>query len=153
MPASCVTEQQRLFPRLHRSVFIQPFLFAHFLKTLALIFSAAGPATVSIHALTVELWSLLLYVRGMALEAAPVLEALLFSFLTILEINNDQDLVNYAKELLETQAWVQQVFDNLPGGSEEGERARTLAAGCLVRMAEVIEKHQRALMGAAASFA
>jgi len=38
------------------------------------------------------------------------------------------------------------------GGGEEDERVRMLAAGCLVRIREVVEKYQALLMGDMASF-
>ena len=58
----------------------------------------------------------------------------------------------HAKELLETREWVQTVFEKVGGGSEEGERARMLAAGVLTRTREVVEKHQRMLLGAMADY-
>ena len=70
--------------------------------------------------------------------------------MTLLEINNDnqRDLAqDHSKELLETQAWVEQIFENVRGGSEEGDRIRMLAAGVLVKTREVVEKYQRLLLG------
>ncbi|MCJ1243053.1 telomere binding protein [Trapelia coarctata] len=132
------------------NVFSTPFLLTHFLKTLSLILNASGASTLSLPALTTEFWSLLLSLRTTALSAPPVLEALLFSFLTLLEINsnNQRGLAeDHAKELLETQAWAEQVFEKIGGGSEEGDRVRMLAAGVLVRTREVVEKYQRLLLG------
>ena len=88
--------------------------------------------------------------RQAALNAPPVLEALLFSFLTLLEINNNDPrriAEDHGSELIETQAWVEQVFQNLGGGSDEGEKARVLAASILVRSKEIIDKYQRMLAG------
>jgi len=68
----------------------------------------------------------------------------------LLEINgnNQRGLAeDHAKDLLETQAWAEQVFEKIGGGSEEGDRIRTLAAGVLVRTREVVEKYQRLLLG------
>ena len=137
------------------NVFSQPFLLSHFLKTLSLILNASGASTLSLPALTTEFWSLLLSLRIAAQDAPPVLEALLFSFLTLLEINNDnqRDLAqDHSKELLETQAWVEQIFENVRGGSEEGDRIRMLAAGVLVKTREVVEKYQRLLLGDLVNF-
>jgi telomere length regulation protein len=132
------------------SPFNTAYLLTHFLKTVALIFHASGPSTVSLPMLTRELWALLLSLRGAALGALPVTEALLFALLTVLEVNgNDQRRLaeENAQELLETQAWAEQVFERVGGGSEEGERVRMLAAGVLTRAHEVVEKYQRLLMG------
>ena len=132
------------------SIFKNHFLQAHFLKTLALILSASGTSTLSLPAMTVEFWGLLLSVRTAALGAKPVLEALLFGFLTILDINsNDQRRIaeEHSRELLETQAWTEQVLESLGTGTKEDEKIRLLAAGVLVRAKEVVDKYQRLLMG------
>ena len=132
------------------SLFKNHFLQSHFLKTLALILSASGTSTLSLPAMTVEFWALLLSVRMAALAAKPVLEALLFGFLTILDINsNDQRRIaeDHSRELLETQAWTEQVLENLGMGSKEDEKVRLLAAGVMVRAKEVVDKYQRLLMG------
>jgi len=68
----------------------------------------------------------------------------------LLEINgnNQRGLAeDHSKDLLETQAWAEQVFEKIGGGSEEGDRIRMLAAGVLVRTREVVEKYQRLLLG------
>lgn len=99
--------------------------------------------------MTTEFFDLLLSLRARASDA-PVLEALLFSFLTLLDINssNQRRLAEeHAKELLEMREWVQMMFEKLGGGSEEGERVRMLAAGVLMRAGEVVDKYQRLLLG------
>ena len=132
------------------SAFKTSFLQAHFIKTLALILAASGTSTLSLPAMTVEFWSLLLSLRAAALSAKPVLESLLFAFLTILDINsNDQRRVaeDHSRELLETQAWVEKVVENHGAGTKEDDKVRVLAAGVLVRAKEVVYKYQRLLMG------
>lgn len=131
-----------------------PFLLTLYLKTLSLILHASGSSTLSLPQMTAEFWDLLLSLRGHAADL-PVLEALLFAFLTLLDINGSNQArlaEEHAKELLETQEWVQMVFAQVGGGSEEGERARMLAAGVLTRTREVVEKHQRMLMGALTNY-
>ena len=126
-----------------------PFLLALYLKTLSLIFHASGSSTLTLPQMTAELWDLLLSLRSHAADL-PVLEALLFALLTLLDINgNNQRRIaeEHAKELLETQEWVQTVFAKVGGGSAEGERARMLAAGVLTRTQEIVGKHQRMLLG------
>lgn len=131
-----------------------PFLLNHLLRTLSLILHASGTSAVSLPQMTSEFWDLLLSIRPRAVELT-VLEALLFSLLTIFEINqNDQRTIaeEHAKKLLETQQWVEGIFEQVGGGSEEGEKVRMLAAGVLVRAREVVEKYQRLLLGDLADF-
>ena len=99
--------------------------------------------------MTSEFWELLLSVRSAAIGDSTVLEALLFSLLTLLEINQDRSRIalDHPKELLETQEWVQQVFESTRGGDEEGERVRMLAASILVSVRDTVDKHQRLLLG------
>ncbi|MCJ1389293.1 telomere binding protein [Xylographa bjoerkii] len=130
--------------------FMHPALLSHFLKTLALILHAAGPSAPVLPALTAEFFALLLSLRTVALAASPVLEALLFGLLTLLELNAERQQAlaeECAKELLETQAWVEGVFERLGGGSAEGERARGLAAGVLVRVRECVERWEAVVRG------
>lgn len=99
--------------------------------------------------MTSEFFDFLLSLRSRALDL-PVLEALLFSFQTLLDVNssNQRRLAEeHAKELLETREWVQMVFEKVGGGSEEGDRVRMLAAGVLTRVGEVVDKYQRILLG------
>ncbi|KAL6715766.1 telomere binding protein [Lecanora helva] len=131
------------------STHTSPFLLSHLLKTLALILHASGSSTLSLPQMTAEFWDLLLSLRPRAADPS-VLEALLFAFLTMLNINGG-DLGRlareHAKELLETQDWVGTVFERVGGGSEEGDKIRMLAAGVLMRTREVVEKYQRSLVG------
>lgn len=86
------------------------------------------------------------------------MESLLFGFLTVLEINEDKRRLVDAqgRQLLETQEWVEGVFAKLGAGaggaSEEDQKVRMLAAGCLVRIRECVEKYQALLMGDLASY-
>ncbi len=70
--------------------------------------------------------------------------------MTLLDINeNDQRRLaeEHAKELLETERWVEAVFERVGGGSVEGDRIRMLAAGVLMRTRKCVERYQRVLMG------
>ncbi|KAI9802413.1 MAG: hypothetical protein M1825_002796 [Sarcosagium campestre] len=147
-------------------VYLSPHLLPTFIRTLVVIVHAAGASAPVLPQVTSEMWDLLLAVRVHAVGEAPVLEAVLLALLTLLDLNAGryrQLAEEHARELHETMAWVQQVFDGLRGGGsgggvggwgkdDEGERARTLAAGVLVRGREVVEKYQRVLMGEGVSF-
>lgn len=137
------------------NVVFQPYLLTLFLKTLSLLIHASGPSTLSLPQMTSEFWNLLLSLRTQSIGDSTVVEALLFAFLTILEINDDKrTLVEaHGRQMLETQEWVEGVFSKMnSSGSEEDERIRMLAAGCLVRIREVVEKYQSLLMGDLVSF-
>lgn len=135
------------------NVVFQPYLLTLFIKTLALLIHSSGPSTLSLPQMTSEFWDLLLSLRVQGVGDVTVVEALLFAFLTLLEINEDKRTLveRHGRQLLETQEWVEGVFGRF-GGSEEDERVRMLAAGCLVRIREVVEKYQALLMGDVVGF-
>jgi len=136
------------------NITFEPFLLALFIKTLSLLLHASGPSSLSLPQMTSEFWDLLLSLRTQSIGDVTVVEALLFGFLTLLEVNEDKRrLVDaHGRQMLETQEWVEGVFGRVKGGNEEEERVRMLAAGCLVRIREVVEKYQALLMGDLASF-
>lgn len=106
--------------------------------------------------MTTELWDMLLAARGSAMRDAggAVLEAVLFGFLTLLNINEGNRTLasDHATRLVETHDWVRTVFEQSSGGDEQSDRMRTMAAAVLVATTEVIEKYQRLLMGSMIDF-
>jgi len=136
------------------SIFFSPYLLPTFLRTLAVILHASGPGTLALPDMTRELWELLFSLRMTALSEKEVatLEALLFAFLMLLEVNEDKERLarEFAKELVETQEWAKMVLERMQGasvGDEEGERVRMLAAGVVVRVGEVVERWHRLMLG------
>lgn len=135
------------------SIYTSPLLLPQFLHTLALILQAAGPHAPALPQMTAELWDLLLGVRAAAQDDRRVLGAHLFALLVLLETNEDKERVatEHGTRLVETQAWVQSVFEGLAGAvgraGVEDDRVRVLAAGVAVRCQEVVEKYQRRLVG------
>jgi telomere length regulation protein len=105
--------------------------------------------------LTNELWDLLLSLRTNALRENDVktLDAILFAFLTLLELNEDkQRLANeHARELVETQEWAKLVLDQYgsESGQEESEggKVKMLAAAVVLKCHEVVERWQRLMLG------
>ncbi|TAQ89723.1 hypothetical protein B7494_g1950 [Chlorociboria aeruginascens] len=137
------------------NIVFQPHLLTLFIKTLSLLLHASGPSALSLPQMTSELWDLLLGLRTQSIGDITVIEAMLFAFLTILEINGDQRglVERHGREILETKEWVEAVFGRVgSAGSEEDEKVRMLAAGCLVRIGEVMEKYQALMMGDLSSF-
>lgn len=139
----------------NQNIVFQPHLLSTFVKTLALLLHASGPSTLSLPQMTSEFWDLLLSLRTLSIGDVVVVKSMCFAFLTLLEVNDDKRVLveRHGRQLLETQEWVEGVFGRLgSAGSEEDESVRMLAAGCLVRIAEVVEKYQALLMGDLASF-
>jgi telomere length regulation protein len=137
-----------------KNVIFEPYLLSSFLKTLSLIMHASGTSTLQLPQMTNEMWDLLLSLRTQANGERSVEEAILFGFMTLLEVNQDKRRLaeTYGRELLETQSWVELVFERLGTGSEEDDKTRALAAGVLFKIREVVEKYQALLVGDLSSF-
>ena len=136
-----------------KSVIFESYLLSSYLKTLSLLLHASGTNTLQLPQMTREFWDLLLALRSHTVGENAVGEAVLFGFMTILELNQDQRRLaeQHGREMLETQRWVEAFFGTLGQGKEE-ERSRTLAAGVLFRLKEVVQKYQALLMGDLTSF-
>lgn len=136
------------------NVIFESFLLSSYLKTLSLIMHASGSSTLQLPQMTSEFWDLLLAIRSHTIGDKSVREAVLFGFMALLEVNRDKRRLSekHGRELLETQRWVEAIFGSIGEGGEEEERARTLAAGVLYRIREVVEKYQALLMGDLVNF-
>ncbi|KFY35767.1 hypothetical protein V494_05610 [Pseudogymnoascus sp. VKM F-4513 (FW-928)] len=137
-----------------KNVIFESFLLSSYLKTLSLIMHASGTSTLQLPQMTSEFWDLLLAVRSHTIGDKAVREAVLFGFMTLLEVNGDKRRLSekHGRELMETQRWVEATFSSIGEGGGEEERARTLAAGVLYRIREVVEKYQALLMGDLVNF-
>ncbi len=137
-----------------KNVIFEPYLLSSFLKTLSLILHASGASTLQLPQMTSEFWDLLLSLRTHGQGAQSIVEALLFSFITLLEVNEDKRRLAevHGRELLETQGWVELLFQSLGTGTEEDDKVRALAAGVLFKIREVVEKYQALLMADLSSF-
>ncbi|KAI7217961.1 hypothetical protein KC333_g3867 [Hortaea werneckii] len=135
-----------------------PFVLVTFLKTIALLLHASGPATLGLASITAEFWDLLLGLRVQAAGDISVLEAVLFGLLTLLEVNQEgyeRLAAEVPRQIAESQQWVNVVFEKVgggemvvSGGSKEEEKVRTLAAGVMVRLGEIVKGEQRRVFGA-----
>ncbi|ROV97217.1 hypothetical protein VSDG_04719 [Cytospora chrysosperma] len=137
-----------------RGIIFQPFLLSLYIRTLALLLHAAGPSTLALPDMTAELWGLLLgsSVQAQAAGDLGVTHAVLFALLTMLEVNEGRmrDVCqSMAREVVETQEWVAQIFGGIRGDGGGGEEndVRMLAAGVLIRIREGMEKYRALLMG------
>lgn len=74
-----------------------------------------------------------------------MLEAILFGCLTVLDVNETGQrrlAEEHAKELLETRAWAEGVWERVGEG-----RARVLCAAVLSRLADVVGAWERMMAG------
>lgn len=133
-----------------------PALLAIFIKTIAILLNAAGPATLEISQITSDTWTLLLFLRVKAIEASDVTESILLCLLTIFDLYADNQKVlatEHSQQLLETKDWVELVFDRTGAGVvahdgfDEESRIQSLCAAILTRVNETIETYQKTLMG------
>ncbi|KAJ5083968.1 hypothetical protein NUU61_008547 [Penicillium alfredii] len=150
--------------------FFIPHLLTLFLQTLSLILSTTGPHTPFLAGLTHETLSLLLSLHAAAASSEPTVSAaLLVLFLSIVDLNiasgsngEERLVTEYAAQVIELREWASAVFDRTPVGAvasdpaaaaaDPQERVRTLAAGVMVRLGEVMERYQGRLMGVHAGF-
>ncbi|KAK4221750.1 telomere length regulation protein-domain-containing protein [Podospora fimiseda] len=142
-----------------RGIMFQPYLLSLYLKTLAILIHSSGPSTLSLPQMTAELWRLLLHtsIRAQAVGDISVTRAILFGFVSLLDVNEDRmrDVCReLGREVAEAQEWTAGIFSHLRGGDEGGEeeQVKMLAAGVLVRLGEGIEKHREVTMAELLSF-
>ncbi|KZL81406.1 telomere length regulation protein [Colletotrichum incanum] len=133
-------------------IFIQPYLLSLYLKTLAVLIHAAGPATLALPQMTAELWDLLLGVRAHVNGDVPGTHALLVALAAMLEVNEASDMRRlcevHPREVVETQEWVSGVFNGTRGedGGEEND-VKMLSAAVLIKLQEATEKYRALLLG------
>ncbi|KAF6841477.1 telomere length regulation protein [Colletotrichum plurivorum] len=133
-------------------IFVQPHLLALYLKTLAVLVHASGPATLALPQMTAELWDLLLGVRAHVVGDLPATHGLLVALAALLEVNEATDMRRlceaHPREVVETQEWVSGVFNGTRGddGGEEND-VKMLAAAVLIKLQEATEKYRALLLG------
>lgn len=170
--ASQPLQQVTNFPYRSSAPSYNPFFIPHiltlFLQTLSLILSTAGPHTPFLAGLTHETLSLLLSLHTASISSEPtVTGALLNLFLAVVDLNvasgsngEERLVTEYATQVIELREWASEVFNRTPGGGKSApgapadpqDQVRTLAAGVMVRLGEVIERYQGRLMGINAGF-
>lgn len=148
--------------------FFVPHILTLFLQTVSLIVSTAGPHTPFLPGLTHETLSLLLSLHTSPTSSEPtVAAALLNLFLAIVDLNiasgsngEERLVTEYAAQVIELREWASEVFDrtpssdksNLSATADPNEQVRTLSAGVMVRLGEVMERYQGRLMGVNSGF-
>ncbi|KAL4868684.1 hypothetical protein BDV12DRAFT_95040 [Aspergillus spectabilis] len=143
--------------------FFAPHLLTLFIQTLTLLLSTAGPNTPSLPTLTTQTLTLLLSLHARPVSQDPtILSALLSLFLAITDLNiesgssgEERLVTEFATQVMELREWVGEVFDRTPAvrnQSDPREQVRTVAAGVMVRLGEVMERYQGRLMGVNSGF-
>jgi telomere length regulation protein len=147
--------------------FFVPHILTLFLQTLSLVLSTSGPHTPYLPALTQASLSLLLSLHTSPVSSEPtVTAALLNLFLALVDLNiasgsngEERLVTEHATQVIELREWASGVFDRTPAGkasagasTDPQDQVRTLAAGVMVRLGEVIERYQGRLMGVNSGF-
>lgn len=160
------------------NILFQPHLLSLYVRTLALLLHAAGPSTLALPRMTTEFWDLLLGVLrssssalagsaaasssssslGRAAAELPVLHAVLFGLLALLDVHEAGAgdglrglCERHGREVVETTEWVSAVFDRVRGGDAGGDgeenQVKMMAAGVLIRLRDAVERYRGLLMG------
>ncbi|GKZ37353.1 telomere binding protein [Aspergillus brasiliensis] len=143
--------------------FYAPHLLSLFIQTLTLILSTMGPHTPHLAAVTHETLTFLLSLHARPISDDPgILSSLLSLFLAAVDLNiasgtsgEERLVTEFATQVMELREWVGEIFDRTPpvqDTSDPREQVRTLAAGVMVKLGEVIERYQGRLMGVNSGF-
>ncbi|KAL2819815.1 telomere length regulation protein-domain-containing protein [Aspergillus granulosus] len=143
--------------------FFVPHLLALFIQTLTLVLSTMGPHTPFLPSVTQQTLTFLLSLHARPVSEEPtVLSALLSLFLAIIDLNvesgtsgEERLVTEFAAQVVELREWVGEIFDRTPAArdsSDPHEQLRTLSAGVMVKLGEVMERYQGRLMGVNSGF-
>ncbi|KAI9926432.1 telomere binding protein [Aspergillus wentii] len=122
-----------------------------------------GPHNPFLPTLTQETLSLLISLHGRPVADEPtILCALLSLFLAVVDLNvasgttgEERLVTDFATPVIELREWAGEVFDRIPPAQGENDpqgQVRTLAAGVMVKLGEVMERYQGRLMGVNVGF-
>lgn len=122
-----------------------------------------GPHTPHLAAVTHETLTFLLSLHARPISDDPgILSSLLSLFLAAVDLNvasgtsgEERLVTEFATQVMELREWVGDIFDRTPpvqDTSDPREQVRTLAAGVMVKLGEVIERYQGRLMGVNSGF-
>ncbi|KAI9375486.1 telomere length regulation protein-domain-containing protein [Aspergillus egyptiacus] len=143
--------------------FLVPHLLTLFIQTLSLILSTMGPHTPFLPTVTQTTLTFLLSLHARPASDDPIiLSALLSLFLSVIDLNvesgtsgEERLVTEFATQVMELREWVGEIFDRTPAvqdSTDPREQVRTLAAGIMVKLGEVMERFQGRLMGVNSGF-
>jgi telomere length regulation protein len=129
-----------------------------FIRTVGIIIYASAPSALDLREVSKEYWDFLLSTRTVSSDPS-VTEAILFGILVLLEITEPRNAAeNFPKQVIETQAWAASLYrcvfcltvDKFQQIDEE--KSKTLAGAILLKIKEIVSKHERLLLGDIISF-
>jgi telomere length regulation protein len=134
-----------------------PSLLRLFIQTITLILSTLGAIAPNLIALTHDSIALLISLHSTPVATEPtVLSALLSLLLAVVDLNisssstaEERLVTDLGTEMMELREWVGGIFDRVPKGDNE---LRTLAAGIMVKIGEVVDRYQGRLLGINVAF-
>jgi telomere length regulation protein len=140
-----------------------PHLLALFIQTLTLVLSTMGPHTPFLPSVTQQTLTFLLSLHARPVSEEPtILSALLSLFLAMIDMNvesgtsgEERLVTEFATRVMELREWAGEIFDRTPAvrdSSDPREQIRTLSAGVMVKLGEVMERYQGRLMGVNSGF-
>ncbi|KAL3446884.1 telomere length regulation protein-domain-containing protein [Aspergillus insuetus] len=143
--------------------FFVPHLLALFIQTLTLVLSTMGPHTPFLPSVTQQTLTFLLSLHARPVSEEPtILSALLSLFLAMIDMNvesgtsgEERLVTEFATQVMELREWAGEIFDRTPAvrdASDPREQIRTLSAGVMVKLGEVMERYQGRLMGVNSGF-
>ncbi|KAL3489485.1 telomere length regulation protein-domain-containing protein [Aspergillus germanicus] len=143
--------------------FFVPHLLALFIQTLTLVLSTMGPHTPFLPSVTQQTLTFLLSLHARPVSEEPtILSALLSLFLAMIDMNvesgtsgEERLVTEFATQVMELREWAGEIFDRTPAvrdSSDPREQIRTLSAGVMVKLGEVMERYQGRLMGVNSGF-
>ncbi|KAL2847666.1 telomere length regulation protein-domain-containing protein [Aspergillus pseudodeflectus] len=143
--------------------FFVPHLLALFIQTLTLVLSTMGPHTPFLPSVTQQTLTFLLSLHARPVSEEPtILSALLSLFLAMIDMNvesgtsgEERLVTEFATQVMELREWAGEIFDRTPAvrdSSDPREQIRTLSAGVMVKLGEVMEGYQGRLMGVNSGF-
>jgi len=126
-----------------RGIHFEPILLSTFTRTVGIILYASAPSALDLRQMTREFWDFLLSLRSVSNDPS-VTESILFGLLVILEITDPRPAAeNFPKQVVETQSWTSEIFPRL----DDGGKSKMLAGAVLLKVQEIITKHERLLWG------
>ncbi|KAL3479357.1 telomere length regulation protein-domain-containing protein [Aspergillus californicus] len=143
--------------------FLVPHILCLFIQTLTLLLSTSGPHTPFLQNQTHATLTFLLSLHARPTSDEPtVLSALLSLFLTMIDMNVESGtsgeewlVTEFAPQVMELREWAGAIFERTPAINDQTdprEQVRTLAAGVMVKLGEVVERYQGRLMGVNSGF-